>query len=116
MARLFLLLAILLAIFWWLGSRVRARRAEPPPADAGVPRQGADGRAQEPMVPCAHCGVHLPRSEAIAYQGLHYCRAAHLPESRDRFGDEGGDNGDNRGDNRGGNPGGDRGGDRGGPA
>lgn len=90
MARLFLLLAILLAIFWWLGSRVRARRAEPPPADPGVPRQGAhpdaNGRAQEPMVPCAHCGVHLPRSEAIAYQGLHYCRAAHLPEAQDRQG------------------------------
>lgn len=99
MARLFLLLAILLAIFWWLGSRMRARRAEPPRADADMPRQGAhpdaNRRAQEPMVPCAHCGVHLPRSEAIAYQGLHYCRAGHLPDAQDRS--DGGDRGD-RGD------------------
>lgn len=97
MARLFLLLAILLAIFWWLGSRVRSRRAEPPPADAGGAHPDANPdanpdatrRAQEPMVPCAHCGVHLPRSEAIAYQGLHYCRAGHLPEAQDRSGDRG---------------------------
>ncbi len=90
MARLFLLLAVLLAIFWWLGSRVRARRAEAPPADAAA---DANRRAQEPIVPCAHCGVHLPRSEAIAYQGLHYCRASHLPEAQQRSGDRGGDPG-----------------------
>jgi len=94
MARLFLLLAVLLAIFWWLGSRVRARRAEPPPADAAA---DTHRRAQEPMVPCAHCGVHLPRSEAIAYQGLHYCRAGHLPEAQQPSGDRGGGRGGDRG-------------------
>lgn len=78
MSRILLLLAILLAIFWWLSSRVRARRAEAPP-----PRRSADaeGGAQEAIVPCAHCGVHLPRGEAIAWQGLHYCRRAHLPDT-----------------------------------
>ena len=49
------------------------------------------------MVPCAHCGVHLPRSEAIAYQGLHYCRAGHLPEAQQPSGDRGGDRGGGRG-------------------
>lgn len=76
MARVFLLLAILLALFWWLGSRVRARRAEP---RSPQPTRAPD--AHETMVQCAHCGVHLPQSEAIAYQGLHYCRRNHLPES-----------------------------------
>lgn len=76
MARVFLLLAILLALFWWLGSRVRARRAEP-----RAPQPGRAADAHETMVQCAHCGVHLPQSEAIAYQGLHYCRRNHLPES-----------------------------------
>ncbi|TWG78767.1 uncharacterized protein L602_000900000710 [Cupriavidus gilardii J11] len=79
MARVFLLLAILLALFWWLGSRVRARRAEPGPS--GPARPASAPGAHESMVQCAHCGVHLPRSEAIAYQGLHYCRRNHLPES-----------------------------------
>ncbi len=32
------------------------------------------------MVQCAHCGVHLPQSEAIAWHGLHYCRRSHLPD------------------------------------
>ncbi|MBY4897424.1 PP0621 family protein [Cupriavidus sp. AU9028] len=78
MSRVFLLLAILLALFWWLGSRVRARRAKAPPARGAA--DAANG-AQEPIVPCAHCGVHLPRSEAIAWQGLHYCRRSHLPDT-----------------------------------
>lgn len=76
MARVFLLLAIVLALFWWLGGRVRARRE----ADTATSRPPA-GSSHEAMVQCAHCGVHLPRSEAIGYQGLHYCRRGHLPES-----------------------------------
>jgi uncharacterized protein len=33
------------------------------------------------MVACAHCGVHLPRSEALVQDGKFYCSAAHLPRS-----------------------------------
>jgi uncharacterized protein len=32
----------------------------------------------EPMRRCAHCGVHLPDSEALAAGGRHYCSRAHL--------------------------------------
>ncbi len=45
----------------------------------GVPR-AEDGRGKdgvEAMVGCAHCGVLLPRSEALAARGLHYCSALH---------------------------------------
>jgi uncharacterized protein len=29
------------------------------------------------MVECAHCGLHLPRSEAIEAAGQSYCSAEH---------------------------------------
>jgi uncharacterized protein len=31
----------------------------------------------EGMVACAHCGVHLPASEALLAYGRSYCSAAH---------------------------------------
>ena len=31
----------------------------------------------EDMVRCAHCGVHLPRSESIASQGEFFCTNEH---------------------------------------
>ena len=32
--------------------------------------------AAEDIVPCAHCGVHLPRSDSIAVDQRHYCGEA----------------------------------------
>ncbi len=83
MARIFLLLAIVLGIFWWLRSRADARQAADRAADRATEsaRRPAGGdEAIEPMVQCAHCGVHLPRADAIAWHGLHYCRRSHLPD------------------------------------
>jgi uncharacterized protein len=34
-------------------------------------------RGSEDMIACAHCGVHLPRSEALVAGGRAYCSAAH---------------------------------------
>ncbi len=34
-------------------------------------------RGPEDMLTCAHCGVHLPRSEALVAGGHAYCSAAH---------------------------------------
>ncbi|MEI2418378.1 PP0621 family protein [Orrella sp. JC864] len=31
----------------------------------------------EPMVRCAHCGIHLPRSEALLTQGQTWCGPEH---------------------------------------
>jgi uncharacterized protein len=80
MARIFLFLAIAIAILWWLRARIAARRQSERPgtqrtADARAPA----GTPQEPMVQCAQCGVHVPAGEAIAFRGLHYCRRSHLP-------------------------------------
>jgi uncharacterized protein len=34
-------------------------------------------RGSEDMVKCAHCGVNVPRSEAIFTQGEFFCTAEH---------------------------------------
>ncbi len=34
------------------------------------------------MVACAHCGVHLPESEATQKNGKHYCCEEHLKVSK----------------------------------
>ncbi len=37
---------------------------------------GPDGKG-EPMVQCAHCGVHLPVSDALTVGERAYCSSAH---------------------------------------
>ena len=53
--------------------RERAAKAQQPPAAA--PPVGPP----QAMVRCAHCGLHLPASDAIAGPGdaVYYCSAAH---------------------------------------
>lgn len=45
----------------------------PPSGRAPDPTLGA----VEPMVRCAHCGIHLPRSEALMKNGQTWCSDAH---------------------------------------
>lgn len=86
MAR-YLLFALIAFVAWLLLKRTisssgsRGDQAQPP-----VP-QTPPTDAQE-MVPCAHCGVHLPASEAI-YQDTpqgreSYCSQAHLQRGPSR--------------------------------
>lgn len=64
-----LLLALLVAVFWYLGAGRRARsRAAARPSRAS--------KAVE-MVRCAHCGLHLPRGEALTVRSGVFCDAAH---------------------------------------
>jgi uncharacterized protein len=66
----FLLFLIAVFVLLWMlrGSLRRARR--PPPAAEG-------GGLPQPMLSCAHCGVHLPRDEALPGRGGVFCDAAH---------------------------------------
>jgi uncharacterized protein len=64
MSRL-LLLAAIAAVVYLL---IRSYRKE-------IPRQ--DRSVAEDMVRCAHCGVHLPKSESIMAGGQFFCSAAH---------------------------------------
>jgi uncharacterized protein len=68
-----LIVGIAVALLLWLlfGRSTRRGSKGRPPADAARPSDA------EPMVTCAHCGVHLPRSDALAARGLHYCSTAH---------------------------------------
>jgi uncharacterized protein len=40
-------------------------------------KRGGGGAAGEPMRQCAHCGVHLPASDAVSSGGRDYCSEAH---------------------------------------
>ena len=41
------------------------------------------GQAED-MVCCVHCGVHLPRNEAILASGKFYCSEAHRRDCYDK--------------------------------
>ncbi len=66
---MFKLILIVLAVLfaWWVLKKYRksVTREESP-------------RVAEDMVPCAHCGVHLPRSESHAGGGEFFCSEEHL--------------------------------------
>lgn len=66
----YVVVIVVIAVVLWLMLGHRGRqRAVPPKAKARPELEG--------MVRCAHCGVHLPRSEALAAGGHSYCSAAH---------------------------------------
>lgn len=63
-----LLLLVIVAVVWFARSRsgavARRKQAAAPPA-------------AQPMLACAHCGVHLPRADmVVGAEGL-YCSEAH---------------------------------------
>jgi uncharacterized protein len=70
MGRLILLGLAVLVLVWLL------RRALGGPRDDA---QGAAGAAGAPgdLVPCAHCGLLLPRGEARTVDGAQYCSEQH---------------------------------------
>ncbi|GAB3475087.1 PP0621 family protein [Azotobacter salinestris] len=67
---LFWILVIIAVIWLW---RRLTRPASPPAAKSGA-------EPPKPMVRCAHCGIHLPREEALAEDSLWYCSQAHLTQ------------------------------------
>jgi uncharacterized protein len=67
--RLLLLIAIIFAAIW-LWRRVTA--------PAQRPRKPQD--SPQPMVRCAHCGVHIPQQHALSQEQNWYCSQAHLEQ------------------------------------
>ena len=65
MKYLVLLIVLGLAYMLWRGQRID-KAAPPPPLPA-----------PQDIVACAHCGVHVPRSEALTQGALHYCCIDH---------------------------------------
>lgn len=64
----YLVLLALIAAVWW-----RWRKNKRPDVVDRVPVVPP----AEDMVACAHCGVYLPQSEALAAPTAWYCCAAH---------------------------------------
>lgn len=75
MGRLLILVALAGVVVWWLFGRAARLRGDRPP-QRGAGRPDATPAAVD-MVPCAHCGVHLPRSEAVVDGAELYCGEAH---------------------------------------
>jgi uncharacterized protein len=66
-----LLLIAVFALLWMLRGGLR-RRMRPPDVRPAAPKDAAQA-----MLTCAHCGVHLPRDEALPGRGGVFCDAAH---------------------------------------
>jgi uncharacterized protein len=65
-----LLIAVVFVVLWAM-----RRAALPPPPSP--PRQPSPPKL-EAMVRCSHCGLHLPRSEALLdTEGKPYCSVQH---------------------------------------
>ncbi len=69
----YLLLFLLALVVWWSWKKRR-------PADTG--RMERNAAAPERMVRCAHCGVHLPESDAVVDGQHHFCNEAHRRAGR----------------------------------
>lgn len=71
----YLLLFLLALVVWWAWKKRR-------PADPGGGDRNAAAPAPERMVRCAHCGVHLPESDAVSDGQRHFCNEAHRRAGR----------------------------------
>jgi uncharacterized protein len=87
--RQLLLLILLYFAGRWLVKTLRAAQAAKAPgandaAAAGDSRRGPFGARRaharslaEPIVRCAVCGVHAPKSESLFVEGRYFCSAEH---------------------------------------
>lgn len=65
---LFLIAIVVLAVWVWRRFIAEPRRNRP--------RENAAA----PMVRCAHCGVHVPKAQALSQDQRWYCSQAHLEQ------------------------------------
>lgn len=75
MVKFLIIIIAVVLLLWLVLGRQRRRPPEGSAAPARPPSTPAD--SAESMVECAHCGVHLPRSEAQLAAGKTYCSDAH---------------------------------------
>jgi uncharacterized protein len=68
---IFIALAVLLLV--WLLRRALRERGKDAAREAG----DAGARLAQELVRCTHCGVHLPRADAVMAEARVYCSPAH---------------------------------------
>lgn len=67
--------AIVIAFVYWAWRRSRS---------AATPQKPPAASAVQDMVTCVHCGVHLPKAEAISGTRGPYCSPSHRSAAGDR--------------------------------
>lgn len=76
-----LVLLVVLAGVWWLRQSGRSGSGSSTPGKAANPSRGQRSATAQAdpqlMARCAHCGVHLPQSDAIHGPRGDYCCAEH---------------------------------------
>jgi uncharacterized protein len=72
MGRILFFVALAAVVVWWLFGR-KPRQ----PLDGKSPGRPGRSAAVEDMVACAHCGVHLPRADAVVDGTDLYCGDEH---------------------------------------
>lgn len=69
MGRLLIWIGLIVAVYWlW------RRSQRPAPAKPSIEQP-------QPMVRCAHCGVHTPRISALSQDDQWFCSQVHLEQS-----------------------------------
>ncbi|MDE2368957.1 MAG: hypothetical protein KGN16_08290 [Burkholderiales bacterium] len=76
--KVLLLVVVLLVLLWLLRSGPRGGRAASPRSGSRPRAPARDAGQPVPMVACVHCGLHLPRDEAVVDgAGRSFCSEAH---------------------------------------
>jgi uncharacterized protein len=67
-----------IAWLWFNGTRKQQLRERARANDQAAARAASSGMAVERMVACAHCGLHVPASDAVVTAaGTGFCSEAH---------------------------------------
>ncbi|WP_090333938.1 PP0621 family protein [Nitrosomonas sp. Nm51] len=80
MGKLVFFLMIAVLVYWLIKARSSEDTENPEDSNS---EENTAPKSLEEMVRCAHCGVHLPRSESITSQGEFYCSNDHRLEHQD---------------------------------
>ena len=78
----FIVLLVVVFLIVWLVRGGRPGRSAPEPTTPPTPPAGAGNPAAAPdtIVACAHCGLHLPKADALPGRGGVFCGEAHRAE------------------------------------
>lgn len=71
----FLIIAVL--VYWLIKARSSEETENTNEKTDESTESNTSPKALEEMVRCAHCGVHLPRSESVTSQGDFFCCNEH---------------------------------------
>ena len=68
MTKFFIILALIWFAYLYLKKAVSPKMHN---------REDSGPKQAEVIIPCAHCGLHIPKSESIAINNIYFCSDAH---------------------------------------